>query len=140
MTAPPMSVPKPPMFLVRLWATRSAPRVSGRWQKGVAKVLSTMMSSRSFSWRGLLRGSTSRRAGGGDDLAQRLGFAQVAPAGVDAVAGEPAGEQAVGGAVELLVGQDLVALADDHAEGGGDGGHAGGGGDGELRPLGRRPG
>ena len=42
-TTPPMSVPKPPIPFVSEWTTKSIPRASGRWQKGVANVLSTMV-------------------------------------------------------------------------------------------------
>ena len=60
-TAPPMSVPNPPRPLVRLSTTRSAPRRKGFWQKGVANVLSTITSTRSFSSRPALTLSATRR-------------------------------------------------------------------------------
>jgi len=36
-----MSVPNPPIAFVREWTTKSIPSVIGRWQNGVANVLST---------------------------------------------------------------------------------------------------
>ncbi len=58
MIAPPMDVPWPPMNLVRLCTTMSAPHSMGRMRYGVGTVLSTM-SGMPLSWATLLTPSMS---------------------------------------------------------------------------------